>query len=543
MFCRYCGTKNPDHAKFCLRCGKPLLPADVQTSGTHEKATPVEKNPVSGEEPGGNRETEGNEAQPEGEAHIPGIPSEYVNTDSPVPAGDRTEASDSGAAMPGRQPFYTKKRYMLPLVIVLVLLAAAYFSGKYLTSPVRTVDAFEQAVRDQNVGVLKSLILPSEQTHVNDTQIKAMLALFKSHPEIYSQVVSELAESAHHPDRPSLSHALYYLQKDGKKYLIFDRYKIGTTPIQAKILTNLKGMSVGIKGVGRAQTAAQAADQSLQSLTVGPLIPGEYAFYGDSDKLSTTKTAELTRSGKTIDFSGVYVTIHSNLNGAELYVNHKDTGETVSDSKTWGPFKKGATPVFYAKYTVAGKSIKTNPVTIVRDSSMDSGDGSHITLSEAESSGIDLEFDSVDSSDDFYALDGNDEQTNSQTLNRYFQGFYDALSSAVSEDMPDDFKTYFINGSAYQKAQLQSAKKFYDQGVTESIQDFTVDSVKKIGDGFYAATTDESWSESITDPDTGDSKDKDFSYTNTYQLQETAPGELKIVGQKISHRQDSDSSY
>ncbi|WP_010631570.1 TcaA 3rd/4th domain-containing protein [Sporolactobacillus vineae] len=518
------------------------MPADVRTSGRTEEANPVEKNPVSGSEPGGNREREGNEGHTEDEAYIPGIPSEYVSPAAPAPAEDGTEAANRSTAMSGKQPFYRKKRYMIPLVIVLVLLVAAYFSGKYMTSPVRTVDAFEQAVRDQNTGVLKSLILPSEHTHVNDAQIKAMLALFKSHPGIYSQVVSDLAASAHHPDRTALSHALYYLQKDGKKYLVFDNYKIGTTPIQAKILTNLKGMSVGIKGVGRAQTAAQADDQSPQSLTVGPVIPGEYGFYGDSDKLSTAKTADLTRSGKTIDFSGVYLTIQSNLNGAELYVDNKDTGETVSAAKTYGPFKKSETPVFYAKYTVGGKSIKTNSVTIVRDSAMDSGDGNRITLSEAESSGIDLEFDNVDPSSDFYALDGNDEQSNSQNLNGYFQGFYDALSSAVSDDMPDDFKTYFVNGSSYQKAQLQSAKKFYDQGITESIQDFTVDHVKKIGDGLYAATTDESWSESITDPDTGDSKDKDFSYTNTYQLQETAPGELKIVGQKISHRQDSDAS-
>lgn len=625
MFCKNCGAKNPDDAKFCAKCGIPLavppvplqpetpeppvVPKSIERSNTSEISDPPEipeateasessaqpeppvseaprdseaaKSPdipevksqdlLSDAELSDNPETSGEEvpdrpaaSENEDPADIPGIPSEPdieirrrpemvrppENIRVPeeslsshpekiarahVPAG---MAPGETRTASGTQSKSHKKLWLIPILIIVVLGTAAYFTGKYLTDPSRTVDAFEQAVRDQNVSELKSLIQPNEHTSVTDAQIRAMLSLFKNQPDTYHSIVTALDASAASPSRTT-NDTPYYLQRSGKKFLIFDNYRIGTDTVQAKVTTNLQGMQVGIQGIGQSKVASEADSNTPQTLTVGPVIPGEYTIYGKSKTLNTTKVVSLTSSGKSVDFSGIYVRVSSNISDAELFVNDQDTGKTIAEAGEYGPFKKNDTPVFYAKYTVNGKSIQTSPVSITPDGS--NYDDSSMTLDDAQNSGIELDFSEVDSGD-FYVLNSNDEQGNIDTLNSYFSGFYDALSNAVSSGETSDFANYFESGTSYAAAQLKNAQSFNKQGISESNSDYTINSVQSLGNGVFSAQVDESWDEEITDPNTGDYTTKSFSYTNTYKLQETAPGTLKIIGQSITNRQDTTDS-
>ncbi|WP_157800184.1 zinc ribbon domain-containing protein [Sporolactobacillus pectinivorans] len=582
MFCRNCGAKNPDGARFCANCGASLIAPHAPAQSQEPKMSDI---PSVSEEPKISETLNISEPLVAAEAPIsadvsaapdaaiiPGLPGEARIPDDVKdlemirrpemvrpPEGLRIPEQQTGnlkeqavfsdvfAATAQRETRFDepetktrlhKKLWLIPLLIVVILGAVAYFTGKYLTDPSRTVAAFEQAVRDQNVHELKKLILPNEHADVNDNQIQAMLRLFDSQPDTYRAIVASLNQSAKSPDIIQPDNMLYYLQKSGKKYLIFDNYRIGTNSIQAKITTNLQGMQVGILGVGHSKIADQADSNTPQTLDVGPVIPGEYTFYGKSKVLNTSKMVSLTSAGKNVDFSGVYIQVRSNISDAELYVNGKDTGETIAEAGAYGPFKKNDTPVFYAKYTVNGQSIQTDPVSV---SSGNSSFGTGFSLDQAQTDGIDLNFNQVDSGN-FYVLDSQNEQANISTLNNYFPGFYDALSTAVSLDDATNFANYFESGTDYAKAQIQSADNFYKQGVSESNTSFNINSVISLGGGVFSVTVDESWDETITDPNSGSQTSKSFSYTDTYQLKETAPGILKIVGQKITNRQDTSNA-
>src|SRR5438309_1964736 len=46
MFCNDCGANNPDTAKFCSQCGKPLLTAAPSSSGPSSANAPLSTAPV-----------------------------------------------------------------------------------------------------------------------------------------------------------------------------------------------------------------------------------------------------------------------------------------------------------------------------------------------------------------------------------------------------------------------------------------------------------------------------------------------------------------
>lgn len=507
MFCKNCGAKNRDDAKFCAACGSPLssLPEAAAASPEGEKAAE-------------------DRVEPSEEVIL-------ADVQDQLPAEQISRAE----TRPSKTSWLHRKWLTIPLAVLVIVIVGLYFAGRYVTDPVHTVDAFEQAVHDHNVGHLKGMIHTYEDTEVTDNQVKAMLQWFKEDPDAYSDIVKSLEKSAQSEKHARVGDTLYYLQKSGKKYFIYDNYQITTETIHPKVTTNLKNMVVGITGVGKSKSATKATSNSPQTLVLDGVIPGIYTFYGHSDKMDTSQKKSLNEANVQVDFSGIYISLSSNVDGAELYVNDQDTGKTIAQAGEWGPFKKDDTPTFYAKYTVNGRSIQSEKVSVSSEGDYDSP-----TLEDAESNGIELNFEDIDTGD-FYSLDSEDSQENMDTLHTYFDGFYSALSSAVSYDEPDDFASYFETGSDYANSQLKMAKKFYDDGVEESINSYDINSVKKTGNGLFSVETYETWDQSVTDDETGEVTDKGFSYKNTYQLKETAPGELKIVGQKITDRKEQES--
>ncbi|WP_165364308.1 zinc-ribbon domain-containing protein [Sporolactobacillus sp. THM19-2] len=524
MYCKHCGAPLHDGAKFCGTCGAPVPPADGKEQGNDRETEPPVSSALHEDAPDASAEKvhEDQHASEHEERQMVAVP-------------PRDAAVESADTVTERQPatgksWIHRKAIMIPLVSLIIILAGLYFMGKYLTDPVRTVDAFEQAVEDQNIDKLKGMIYTYEDVKMTDTQVKAMLAWFKNDPDTYSDIVQSLENTAHAANHVRYGHTPYYLHKAGKQYLLFDHYQIATELIYPEVTTNLKNMVIGITGAGKGKTAEKAESNSPQTIKLDGVIPGIYTFYGHSDAMDQTKKKTLTSDDRQVDFSGTYISLSSNIPVAELYVNNKDTGKTVAQSGEWGPFKKDDTPTFYARYTANGHSIQSETVSVSDESDYDT-----VTLDEAESDGIDLYFEDVENGD-FYTLDGTDNQANMETLKTYFDDYYNANASAVSYGEMDHFASFFETGTDFSNSQLKSAQKFYDNGVTESINSYDLDNLKSQGKGLYSVEANESWDETITDDETGDRKDITFTLKNTYQLKETAPGELKIVGMKIEDR-------
>ncbi|WP_196220220.1 zinc ribbon domain-containing protein [Terrilactibacillus tamarindi] len=483
--CTECGHTLPDNAQFCTNCGKKIGEEIRQESASQEV--------------------------------IPQPPASRISP-------ERQES---------RKTFRIKKRVYIPILAAVIVLITLFYVGKSLTNPERTVDAFEKAVGDEDVASLVKLIHTNEQSKVNESQVKAMLALFKKEPQVYTSVIHSLEIAAKEKDSQSVNSSLYYLKAKGKKFLIYDKYQITTQALHPKVKTNLQGMEVGIQGLKMSEKASKASSESPQTVVLDAVIPGIYTVYGKSDHLNMAKQLSVRSAQASADFSGVYIPIHSNIMNAELYVNNEATGKKISEIGEWGPFKKDDEPSFYAVYTVNGKSIQTDRVDISNDDS----DYDSVTLESAEYDGIDLIFAEKEDSSEFYDLDPNDNQANTELLETYFDGYFSDLASAVNYGEADEFGDYFETGSAFYKEQTDAVKEFYDKGIEESINNYDINRVSAGEDGTYTVNVSENWSETIPKEDDEFSyEDKDFSIETNYKVKEVAPGEIKIVGGELVKR-------
>lgn len=113
-FCSKCGQPVSEGAKFCTHCGFDL-------------STIVQ--PANG----------------------PSAAKEAAASLAPSIAPE-TVPSTTRAAQ--RKKVTIKKRVYIPIIAVLIVLVALYYTGKALTSPERIVDAFKNAVRDHKVHEL-----------------------------------------------------------------------------------------------------------------------------------------------------------------------------------------------------------------------------------------------------------------------------------------------------------------------------------------------------------------------------------------------------
>ncbi|WP_139691650.1 zinc ribbon domain-containing protein [Sporolactobacillus terrae] len=497
--CTQCGQLLPDGVKFCTHCGHSVESAQDQTAATRAVAPTL-----------------------------------------PQVSPEKRHKTQSD-----KKSITIKKSVLIPVIIAIILIIGFYYTGKVFTDPQRTVDSFRNAVRDHKTHQLAQMIHTNENTKVTDAQAKAMLQLFDKNPSIYSQSLSAMESSAKHSGKqPSGSHALYQLKKSGKKYLIYDNYQITTNNVHPKVVTNLKGMKVGIKNIGKMKIATKANSDDSETITLSGVIPGYYTIIGQSESMNTSQSAAmLSNEDNAIDFSGTFVAISTNLPGAKLFIDDKDASKILSDKAVnVGPYKEGDTPSFYATYTVNGKSIKSNTISISDDESSDDYSEEYedetTTIDDAESDGINLIFEAA-AEEGFYSLNRDDlnGEQNENTLDAYFQDYYDALSSAVNEQDNDYLTDYYETGTSFSQSTFKDLTAIEDKEISESLRSFDVTKISAADSETFTIDVTEDWNEYYYDDD-DNAVDKDFTLKTTYQLKPTAPGQLKIVGYKTNGKSE-----
>ncbi|UYO31412.1 zinc ribbon domain-containing protein [Bacillus halotolerans] len=199
MFCKECGQKNNEGAKFCKECGTPI-------GGSSRQA---------------NQET----------------------------------ASTAETRQAPRKPI-PKKTIMLwsSIAAACVILFAAYKTGAYLTSKDRLVDKFEQAVNDEDKDQIATLLTPAnDRLKLTKQNVKPFLTYLKDHPDKKDELFSSLRAETVQKD-------IVYAEKDGKSLLVFDHYDLKIAPVYFEVTSNYKNtdLYVNKKEAGSVKKADQA---------------------------------------------------------------------------------------------------------------------------------------------------------------------------------------------------------------------------------------------------------------------------------------------
>ncbi|MCY8857750.1 zinc ribbon domain-containing protein [Bacillus atrophaeus] len=199
FFCKECGQKNNEGAKFCKECGTPIGGSSIQA----------------------NKET----------------------------------ASTAETRQASRKPI-PKKTIILwsSIAAACVILFAAYKTGAYLNSKDRLVDKFEQAVNNEDKDQIASLLTPvNDKLKLTKQNVKPFLAYLKDHPDKKNELFASLRDETAQKE-------IVYAEKDGKSLLVFDHYDLKIAPVYFEVTSNYKNtdLYVNKEDAGSVKKADQA---------------------------------------------------------------------------------------------------------------------------------------------------------------------------------------------------------------------------------------------------------------------------------------------
>lgn len=242
------------------------------------------------------------------------------------------------------------KRYKwicIGVVAFLIVLAALFGTAKYLTDGDRLVAKLEEALKDKDASKLAALLKAKDESKLtlNADTLKPLMTLYKNNPSESENLLSDVKSQLryyeeNHSDEDGIYNNYINLRKDGKQFLLFDRYVLEVSPVFVKVYTNFEGTVITVNGKEMAK-----ADSSDYNKTVGPLVPGTYTVKAEfkGEYTSLTEEEELDLLDHHFEWEshlyldGDYLTVDSNYNDAKIFIDDKDIGLQTGDQEEIGP--------------------------------------------------------------------------------------------------------------------------------------------------------------------------------------------------------------
>ncbi|WP_078553931.1 zinc ribbon domain-containing protein [Bacillus alkalicellulosilyticus] len=395
----------------------------------------------------------------------------------------KTKSPSSASGNLPSLPALTKKTKIIAasVVAVLFLFFGAYKVGEAITDKDKKLNSFLEAVISEDVeGVQKYLVSADPELEVTEQHVSDLIAYFQEYPYEKEELLATLREQSKHYDLggqgrfieamgSNVAYSyLINLQKEGKKFLLFDNYEFQIEPVELKLYTNYPDVSFVLDGN---EVAGKKVEDGYISL--GKFLPGNYKVKGilENEFLNLEKEIDTNLFYSSIhhlmfDFDEVY--IETSIENASVFLNGKETGLTLSAyGEYFGPVLIDESMELHLEVESPFGVIKSKPVVI---------DGSEIypifTIPDNQSTLI------------YETIDGFITDYRKARIERDKRVIKHA-SSSLSESIIDEIDW------------MRSSDQYYIGYVTERIVD--LDSVKVIQneDGwFMTLTTAEDWEES-----------------------------------------------
>lgn len=338
--CPFCKEAISPDARFCNHCGKSIetnigkVPSDQEEQ--QDRAEQLDESitpPLETKEEVSEHQTE----------QATELEEPSVTPAQPIANQQAQQASPVNTKPKGKNK---NKLYLSLIAIIAVLGIALYMVGDSLTSEDKIIDNFQKAVEDGDVKELKSLLQSDDsKMKITDEGIEGFIALYESSPSELKDLVKHLRREA--KGRGS-SYQMYpvSIKKDGKKWLVYDNYKLTVSPVYFNIDVNYEGTTIY---VGDEEVAT--ADSDYYDVEVGPFMPGEYTIRGVLDNGFSNLDVEETVSNSDpesskwvslyIDASTVYFSFddygYYDLNEIRLYINGNETDFNLIEDNVVGP--------------------------------------------------------------------------------------------------------------------------------------------------------------------------------------------------------------
>ncbi|MBP1930153.1 zinc ribbon domain-containing protein [Ammoniphilus resinae] len=307
-FCKECGTKLQENYLHCPECGMALH--STANSENKESHAPISTQPI-----------------------------EQPVTVSP------------------KQPMGKKqKRTLITLALLLIIAAGLYQVGASLTDKDRVIKQFEEAIiKGDSEKVANLLSSEDKRLTIDGESIESFIKYFKDNPSSLNQTINILKEQSEQFDQEKENKikaavtnlfgsnndtTFIALEKDGKKFLLYDNYDLRVKPYFLSVETNYPNTKIYLN-----DKEVAVSDQENFETELGPFLPGVYKIKavheGQFTTLQNEQDLELFSND---DFNyvdlyleGQYTNVDVNFKDAKLLVNGKDTGLISGDGQSLGP--------------------------------------------------------------------------------------------------------------------------------------------------------------------------------------------------------------
>lgn len=299
--CPFCQEEISEEAHFCNHCGKDVT---IQHGDHHEQ------------------------------------------NDQEQPMGSEVEVPVTTAPTIDPKRKKRNKIYGSLIAIVAIIGIGLYMVGNSLTSPDKIIDHFQQAIEDDDIEELKKMVESDDsQMEITDEGLEGFISMYQSDPRELRGVIRSLRDEARGNHSGHLFHPVSIIQ-DGKKWLVFDDYKLVILPVYFNVHTNYEGTKIY---VGDEEVATATSDYF--DVEVGPYMPGEYLIRGVLDNgFSYLDVEETARNSDPefsqmvdlhIDASSVYFSFddysYYDLQEIRLLINGKETPFNLVEDTIVGP--------------------------------------------------------------------------------------------------------------------------------------------------------------------------------------------------------------
>ncbi|WGG45370.1 hypothetical protein [Rossellomorea sp. DA94] len=218
-----------------------------------------------------------------------------------------------------------------------------YKVGDSLTDKSNLMADFEENLETGNIDELTRILDSRKDSEkVTKKNVQALLTYLKENPDQKDALITQLHSSVEMADAHTVKanddfespNQLITFEKRGKKFLIYDNYDFIMESTPMTVYTNYDDVRYYVNG-----KEIKPLSREGDSVNFGTFIPGAYKVKAvlTSDFMELEKEVDIQHVGQTdtdLFFDIDYTTVHTNSEGASVWVNGKDTGMKTTKDNT-----------------------------------------------------------------------------------------------------------------------------------------------------------------------------------------------------------------
>ncbi|EIT84272.1 hypothetical protein A374_15838 [Fictibacillus macauensis ZFHKF-1] len=275
-----------------------------------------------------------------------------------------------------------KKTALISIITIALLLIGGvtfYFIMNAKTGPEATIQAFKQAILNEDTEKVKTFLEQGQSNVTIDAQtVQSFISYAKKDRNLLATMDSLEKQAQAHGDMEVIAPVTstndqkwLQLKRNGTEWLFFDRYIVAIQPIAVKVASSFKNTEIYVDRQKKGNL-----EENDGTINAGYVLPGEHkvkAIYkGTYTTLKDEATLEMNdvkdnKASIDLPLKGEYINLTSNYSDAHLFINGKDTGKTIAQVQQIGPIATDGSITLHAEKKFDVGHLKSETV-VVRNS-------------------------------------------------------------------------------------------------------------------------------------------------------------------------------